>query len=155
RLARWKEIPMTARRRLLLGGGALMIVPPVFVLGRWDLHLTSPCKLEAAARAAVRARTDGQVAELTTHEGARVRRGQVVGHLATFEREQRRRDRLSQLQMVQLEIRALTGRLPIVAAEAEKGAAEAATGAQEARTQLVEERETLPIRVAEAQRGVE
>jgi putative peptide zinc metalloprotease protein len=155
RLAQWKEIPMKGRRRLLIAGGVLLLVPLALVVVPWQLRLTSPCKLEAAARASVRARAAGQVAELTTREGARVRRGEVVGHLGTFEREKQRAEREAQLRMVQLEIGALEDRLPIIAADTERGAAEAATGAQAARTQLTEERLTLPGRVAESRSRTE
>lgn len=155
RLAGWREIPMKGRRRLLMVGGGLLLVPLILTFVPWQLRLTSPCKLEATARQAVRARTAGQVAELTTREGARVRRGEVVGHLGTFEREKRRVEREAQLRMVQLGIDAAEDRLAIRAAETDKGAAEAATGAQEARTQLTEERLTLPGRVVEARSRVE
>jgi putative peptide zinc metalloprotease protein len=151
RVVRWKEIPMGGRRRLLGAGGALLLGALILALGRWELHLTSPCKLEAAARAAVRAHTDGRVAELTTHEGARVRRGQVVGHLATFEREQRLRERRTQLEITRLQVSAMEDRLPILAAATERDTADAETGAQDSRIRLREERETLPRRVGEAQ----
>ena len=102
---------MVARRRLLLAGGALALALAVLTLGRWDLRLTSPCKLEAAARASVRTRAEGRVAELTTHEGAHVRRGQIVGYLATFERQQRRTELEAELRTMHLEMDALQDRL--------------------------------------------
>src|SRR5207245_221802 len=54
RLARWKEVPVIGRQRLLAAGGVLVLVPAVLVLVPWELHLTSPCKLAAAAGAAGR-----------------------------------------------------------------------------------------------------
>jgi putative peptide zinc metalloprotease protein len=155
RLARWKEVAPMGRRRLLMVGGALGLVGLSLVLLPWKLHLTSPCKLEAIARSPVRARVGGRVAELRVREGTEVRRGEVIGQLATFELRKRRAERRAQLRMTRLQIAALTERLPIAAAEAERNAAEAATGAQEARTLLTEETETLPVRVAEAERRVE
>jgi putative peptide zinc metalloprotease protein len=155
RLGHWKELPAMARRRWVIAGVGAAVVLLLLAAAPWELNLTSPCKLDAAVRGALRARTQGRVAELSAREGTRVRRGEVIGHLATFEREQRRAERQAQLRTLRMEIAALSDRLPIVEAETAQATAEAETGAQEARTRLAEEREAQPARVAEAQRRAE
>lgn len=155
RLAGWKRLPAMARRRWALAGGALAIAGLALLLLPWPLNLTSPCKLDAVVRGTVRARTAGRLAELPVREGTRVRRGEVIGHMATFEREQQRAALEAQLRTTRMEIAALSDRLPIVRAETEQGAAEAATGAHEARAALEEAREVLSARVAEATRKAE
>jgi len=106
---------MGVRRRLIVVSGFLALVPLVLGAAPGKLRLTSPCKLEAAVRGVIRARTDGVVEELTTREGARVRRGEMVGHLAMFELEQRVAEQKAQLRSTQCEIAAVEEELPAAA----------------------------------------
>lgn len=125
-------------------------VAVVVLLGRWELNVSSPCRLEAARRAPVRARTDGVLAEFRFREGDHVRRGTVLGTLETFETRQKLIELEARLRMVRAEREALEARVPVVAAQTEQMTAETRAGLEQARTELSELEEELPQRVNEA-----
>jgi multidrug resistance efflux pump len=152
-LWRWKEIPMIGRHRLILAGGGLLVMLLVLAIAPGELRLTNPCRLEAVERGTVRAGTQGRLAELRVHEGKRVQRGDVIGYLATFEREQRLVERRAQFQAILAESEALAKQLPAVKAAVLPMAVFA--GNREGPASGVPPPEVVPMRMTEAERRAE
>jgi putative peptide zinc metalloprotease protein len=130
----------------LLAIGAVLLL----VLGRWELNISSPCRLEAVRRVLVTAGTDGVLGEFRFREGDRVRRGVMLGSLETFDTAQQLTELEARLRMVRAERAALETRVPIAAAQTEELTAETRAGLERARTDLTELAEDLPQRVREA-----
>ena len=129
---------------LAIGAGALLL------LGRWELNVSSPCRLEAARRVPVTAGADGVLGEFRYREGDHVRRGAILGTLETFETRQQLTELEARLRMVRAEREAMETRVPVVAAQTEEYTAETRAGLERARTDLTELAEELPQRVREA-----
>jgi putative peptide zinc metalloprotease protein len=129
---------------LAIGIGALLL------LGRWELNVSSPCRLEAARRVPVTAGTDGVLGEFRYREGDRIHRGALLGTLETFETRQQLTELEARLRMVRAERQAIETRVPVVAAQTEQYTAETRAGLERARTDLTELAEDLPQRVREA-----
>jgi putative peptide zinc metalloprotease protein len=143
------EMSETVRRRgalpaLVVGVGAVLL------LGRWELNVSSPCKLEAVRRAPLRAAADGVLAELRVREGDRVRRGTILGTLETFETGQQLTQTEARLHIVQAEQAAIETRIPVVAAQTEQLAAETRANLERAHTDLDELAQALAPRIREA-----
>ncbi|MFN3651030.1 MAG: PqqD family peptide modification chaperone [Armatimonadota bacterium] len=155
RLAERKEKPLRPRLRpvlllALLAGGGIW-----FWNARWTLAVASPCTLEAEARIPIRGAVEGVVQEIRLREGDRVRAGEVVAVLESYDLEKVTEQLRQKVDSVEAASRVVEQEAPLVAAEKERDVLEDLRDIRSAQAELSDRQELFPARQSEAERKVQ
>jgi hypothetical protein len=138
------------RLRAIALAAALPAVAAALALGKSELYVVGPCRLEAKTSVPVRVAREGVLAELRYREGDRVREGATLGLLDTFSLRKEMTSLEARAGMLRVEAEIARQQVPLVAAQREGAVAEVDVEIPRAQVALEEVSEVQRYRLAEA-----